>query len=255
MSNAVPVVEIKDCTFGYPRTPVIEAVSLEIFEKDFLAILGPNGGGKTTLLKLILGFERPQSGSVRVFGQDPSLARPRIGYVPQNAHLSRDFPIRVREAVLMGRMHGGSLGPWSSAHDREAAERALQAVDLVDLKRRRINSLSGGQHQRVLVARALAGDPQLLVLDEPTASVDTKAEQGIFDLFKRLNQTITIVLVTHDLGFISDYVNRVACLNRQLVCHEQGQVTPAMIEQMYGKTFSMLQHDHRKHRMSEEPHD
>jgi zinc transport system ATP-binding protein len=239
---SAPAVEIKNLTFGYGEFIALEAIDLEIADREFVAVIGPNGGGKTTLLKLILGLEKPACGEIRVFGQTPAKARRLVGYVPQHTSLPKDFPISVENVVLMGRLTPGNLGPLPSRADRAAAAQALQAVQLQDLGKRRLDTLSGGQRQRVLVARALAGGPKMLLLDEPTASVDSRVEQDIFELLRQLNRDTTIILVTHDLGFVSQYISRVACLNRQLVCHQTGEVTAEVIEQMYGSTMKAVKH-------------
>jgi zinc transport system ATP-binding protein len=242
VTGPVSAIELDDVTFGYGGDPVLEGVTLAVEEREFLALIGPNGGGKTTLLKLILGLETPARGLVRVLGESPAKARARVGYVPQHTSLPRDFPITVEDVVLMGRLTPASLGPVPGPRAREAAMRALQAVRLLDLRRRRIEDLSGGQRQRVLIARALATEPRILLLDEPTANVDTSVEQDVFELLRGLNAETTIVLVTHDLGFVSQYVSRVACLNRELVCHQTGQITHEMIEKMYGTSVKLVDH-------------
>lgn len=237
-----PVVDIRNVSFLYGDTPALEDVTLGIAEKEFVAVIGPNGGGKTTLLKLILGLERPACGEIAVFGHPPARGRRWVGYVPQHASLPKDFPISVEDVVLMGCLTAGSLGPFSTRADRRAAENAMRAVEIYDLRKRRLDTLSGGQRQRVLIARALAGGPRLLLLDEPTASVDSRVEQDVFELLKRLNADATIILVTHDLGFVSRYVTRVACLNRQLVCHQTGEITADVVERMYGSAMRAVQH-------------
>ena len=210
---------------------------------EFLGLVGPNAGGKSTLLKLILGLLAPQAGSVRVLGAAPRDARRRLGYVPQYPTFPRDFPISVEQAVLMGRLGlSPSLG-WYRAADRAAARRALEEVEALDLATRRIGTLSGGQLQRVLLARALAGEPEILILDEPTANIDQRMEGDIFDLLAALRSRLTILVVSHDIAFISGYVDRVACLNRTLVCHT---TEPAgdLIQRLYPGDVRSVVHRH-----------
>ncbi len=243
MSNTKFAVELIDVFFQYQDETVLEGITLQIKEKEFLAVLGPNGGGKTTLLKLVLGLIKPHAGKVRLFGKRPRANQTLVGYVPQHAHIPRHFPIAVEEVVLMGRLRGHSLGVRSSKDDRAAAENAMRSVEILDLRDRRLDTLSGGQHQRVLIARALVSEPKILILDEPTASVDNRVEQGIFDLLRQLNREKTIMLVTHDLGFVSRYVTRVACLNKQLVCHHAGEITGEDIKSLYGDSVKMVRHE------------
>ncbi len=240
--SEIPAVSLQGVSFSYGDKPVLEDITLEIADREFLAVVGPNGGGKTTLLKLILGLEKPDRGEIRVLGQAPDKVRSAVGYVPQYTALPKDFPISVEDVVLLGALTAWSLGPRAPRRDLAAAEQALRAVEMFDLRRRRLEDLSGGQRQRALVARALIGAPRLLLLDEPTASVDSRVEQDIFDLLQRLNQETTIVLVTHDLGFVSPYVSRVACLNRELVCHQTGEITEEIIRKMYGSSVKVIKH-------------
>lgn len=241
---AVPVVEIGGLHFAYAEQPVLEDVQLRVTQGEFLGLVGPNAGGKSTLLKLILGLLEPQAGSVRVLGMAPRLARARIGYVPQFPPFARDFPISVLDVVLLGRLgRGPAIGPWRQA-DRQAAAAALAEVEAADLAGRRIGTLSGGQLQRVLLARALVGEPRLLILDEPTANIDQRLEGEIFDLLARLNTRLTIIVVSHDIGFISGYVSRVACLNRTLVCHATDAVDGPVVEALYGEHVRRIGHAH-----------
>lgn len=238
-----PAIEIEDVSFSYGASPVLEHVTLRVQRGEFLGLVGPNAGGKTTLLKLVLGLLQPTAGSLRVLGGPPRERRRRIGYCPQYPVFSRDFPITVEDAVLLGRL-GITRGPGYSSADRAAAERAMKAVEVSDIRRRRVGTLSGGQLQRVLIARALAGEPEILILDEPTANVDLRGGVDIFALLKRLGGDITIVVVSHDIGFISEYVDRVACLNRTLVCHSTAELTGEVIERLYGSHVSMIRHTH-----------
>ena len=267
------VIRVWDMNFAYGAVPVLEAVNLEIGAGEFLGIVGPNAGGKSTLLKLILGLLEPQSGRIRVLGHPPAAASRLIGYVPQYPSFPRDFPITVEQAVLLARI-GGIQGPlptkgqradqsrgtanrdplpgWFaglrpggySGADRAAARQALAEVEAEDLARRRIGSLSGGQLQRVLLARALAGEPRILILDEPTANIDQRLEGDIFDLLRRLNQRLTILVVSHDIGFISSYVGRVACVNRTLICHRTDAIDGQIIRDLYGESVRMVAHRH-----------
>jgi zinc transport system ATP-binding protein len=238
-----PVIELKDVSFAYDiGPPALEHVSLAVGEGEFLGLVGPNGGGKSTLLKLVLGLLRPGSGEVRVAGEAPQASRRAIGYVPQYARFARDFPISVEETVLLGRLGATRLMGGYRAADREAARLAMTETEVLDLRQRALGTLSGGQLQRVLVARALACDPRILILDEPTANIDMRGETEIFDLFKALNQRMTIVVVSHDIGFISRYVTRVACLNHTLLCHQPVPIGLDVIEKLYGMPVQRIPH-------------
>ena len=258
------VIRLWDLRFAYGAAPVLEGVNLEVGAGEFLGIVGPNAGGKSTLLKLILGLLAPQAGRIRVLGNPPAAASRLIGYVPQYPSFPRDFPITVEQAVLLariggrGRQHAGASGlrnplpGWLAAlrpggygrADRAAARQALEEVEAADLAQRRIGSLSGGQLQRVLLARALAGEPRILILDEPTANIDQRLEGDIFDLLRRLNARLTILVVSHDIGFISSYVGRVACVNRTLICHRTDAIDGQVIRDLYGESVRMVAHRH-----------
>ena len=205
-------------------------------------MVGPNGSGKTTLLRILLGLIHPLRGNVRVFGQPPERARHLVGYVPQHADLDSSFPISVVDVVLIGRLGKAPRFGRYRKTDRQAAEEAMEKVEIHDLRNRRFGALSGGQKQRVLMARALVGKPDLLLLDEPTTSIDGRVEQDIYELLKRLNEKVTIILVSHDLGFISSYVKHVACVNRRLVCNPTDEITGGVIEACYGAPVHMIKH-------------
>jgi len=240
-----PVIEINDVSFTYTDEAVLKNVSLTIAGGEFLGIVGPNAGGKSTLIKLILGLLQPDSGLITVLGKSPRMARPRIGYVPQYPAFSRrDFPINVRDTVLMGRLGQTSWYGGYSKEDHGLAQEAMAAVEILDIAERPIGSLSGGQLQRVLVARALACQPEILILDEPTANIDMRVEEDIFGLLKQYNARMTIIVVSHDIAFISGYVNRVACLNRTLVCHTTDKISGKTIEELYDAPVRMIHHAH-----------
>lgn len=242
--NGESVIKLEDVSFSYAGPLVLEHVDLDIAEREFLGIVGPNGGGKSTLLEIILGELKADAGRVTVLGKAPEESRVEIGYVPQSIEFARDFPISVQDAVLLGRLGKTRIFGGYSARDRELAQRAMQEAEVLDLQSRHLNELSGGQLQRVLIARALVCDPKILILDEPTANIDLRAEENIFDLFKQLNSRMTVIVVSHDIGFISEYVNRVACLNRTLICHATAEITGKSIEELYGTPIRMIHHHH-----------
>ncbi|MBM3422030.1 MAG: ABC transporter ATP-binding protein [Chlorobi bacterium] len=223
---------------------VLRDLSFSVDEGEFLAVVGPNGGGKTTLLRVLLGLQKPSSGSVSVFGAQPGNSPGRTGYVPQRLFFDRDFPLGVMDAVLMGRIALKTPFQRYSKADREAAGEALRTVGLSSLANRRIGALSGGELQRTLIARALAGKPELLLLDEPTASVDPEMKTTIYDLLDRLRKSMTILLVTHDTGTVSRFVSRVLCLNCGMVQREAPSSRPdgQAIEQAYPYKVDLLVH-------------
>ena len=238
------VIKICDLHFSYGNPVILEDIQLDIKANEFVGMVGPNGSGKTTLLKIILGLLDPDKGSVEVLGKQPHQAVKEIGYMPQFTAFSRDFPINVEETVLMGRLGNTSSIGFFSKKDKQLVGESMEAVEILDLKKRSIGSLSGGQLQRVLIARARACNQKIMILEEPTANVDMKAEKDIFDLLKKLNKKITIIVVTHDIGFISQYITKVACINRTLICHRTSELTGETIENLYGTHVHMVHHHH-----------
>ena len=240
-------IRIQDLWFSYNGSPILEGITLDIERGEFLGLIGPNAGGKSTLLKLILGLLEPSRGNIEVLGTTPYKARKRLGYVPQHAAFTRDFPISVEETVMLGRLGlTGHIGTFNR-RDREQARAALAAVEIESLRQRSLHELSGGQLQRVLIARALACDPEVLLLDEPTANIDMRAEEDIFALLKEYNSRMSIIVVSHDIAFISTYVSRVACLNRKLVCHQTAELDGKLIDTLYGTPVHMIHHHDHGH--------
>jgi zinc transport system ATP-binding protein len=214
--NKSPVIDVKNLSFAYQDTFVLKDASFHIDAGEFVGIIGPNGGGKTTLLKLLMGFLKPTEGMIQVFNHSPTQVQQRLAYVPQSMRFDRQFPISALDVVLLGKL---SQLTWYGRYrhkDKVAACEALEKVGLLAFKDHAFGALSGGQAQRVLIARALVSNPELLLLDEPTASVDAHAESEIYTLLQNLKGTMTIVMVTHDLKAATDYVQKVICVQRSV---------------------------------------
>ena len=238
------VIEISDLWFSYESQPMLRGVNVRIDEGEQVCMVGPNGGGKTTLLKLMLGLLRPDRGRVRVFGDPPAVGRRHVGYTPQHAAFDPQFPVSVADVVLMGRLGlTGTWGPYRRA-DRRAADRALAEVDMTAVRNRPFAALSGGQRQRVLIARALAAEPRLLLLDEPTASLDVGVEAEFHELLARLAHRMTLVIVSHDMGFVAQLVTKVLCVRGDVAVHPMAELTGELMRDLYGHDVRLVRHDH-----------
>ncbi len=235
-------VQMESVWFSYDSELTLEDVNLCVEQLDFLSIIGPNGGGKTTLLKLLLGLIKPMRGNIRVLGIKPEHSRRQVGYVPQYTSVDPRFPLSVWEVTLMGRLGRNPLGKKYSVKDREIAADALKQVNLYELRNRQIGKISRGQLQRALIARALTVQPRLLLLDEPSASVDSKVTQHLYELLLKLNEHITIIIVSHDIGAVSRYVKTIACVNRKLVSHNDNQITQEMLAETYQCPVDLIAH-------------
>ncbi len=231
-----PLIEVRGITFGYGREVVLDNVDLDIQPRDFLAVIGPNGGGKTTLVKVILGLLRPWSGEV-VRRVDPG----RLGYVPQFSTFDKSFPLRVSDVVLMGKLGRRGLFQRYSREDREDVDRILDRLKLSGVARSHVAEISGGQLQRVLIARSLAADPEILFLDEPTASIDPESREVLQQILEEMNRTIPIVVVTHDVTSMSSMVKRIACINRRLFYHGE-EIDQHVLEEVYGCPVELVAH-------------
>jgi ABC-type Mn2+/Zn2+ transport system ATPase subunit len=248
-----PIIELDHVNVAFQDVLVLDDVTLDVPAGASLAILGPNGAGKTTLLQVILGLVRPVSGAVRVFGKSPwelGAERRRIGYVPQVLAIDLTFPVSAREAVLMGRYGRIGLGRRPARTDHAAAQLALERVGIADLADRPIARLSGGQRQRVFLARALANEPELLLLDEPTTGVDVASSESLYELLRDLyTGGMTMLLVSHDVGVVASYVEGVVCINRRLVVHGRPEEVLGSEElaQMYGCAAMFFHHGRVPH--------
>lgn len=225
------VVSVENLNFSYGRQQVLRNITFDIKKGEFLAVIGPNGGGKSTLLKILLGILKPDSGTISILGQKPGGTK-RIGYVPQNVTAGRGFPITVEEAALMGRMliRGGR----TKKEDRDFVYNVLESLQIKDIAKKRMDDLSGGQRQRVLMARALASEPELIFLDEPASSVDMDGQVRIYDLLADVNKNMTVVVVSHDLTIIPKYATSVACVAETIHKHDEAEVTHDMLHMAYG---------------------
>ena len=238
----VSAIDLKNISFFYSSHPILTNVNLTVEEQDFLAIMGPNGSGKTTLIKIILGILNPAQGTVKVFGKKPPEAAGLLGYVPQDTGINKDFPISVMDVTLMGRLGLTGRDRRFTSEDRALARKVLEQVGMWGYRDRPIGKLSGGQRQRVLIARALTVEPKVLLMDEPTASVDAQFQTDLYDLLKELNASITIIVVSHDVTVLSSYINSVACLNRSLYYHGSGEITDEMLHSAYQCPVDLIAH-------------
>jgi zinc transport system ATP-binding protein len=236
------IVRLKNISVEYNGVEVLKGHNFTVYHDDFIGIVGPNGGGKTTLLKVILGLVKPVSGEAVVFGNTPARARGRIGYVPQIASIDKDFPISVWDMVLLGRLGKKGVFKFYGKTDFRMVESALRRVEILHLKDRQIGKLSGGERQRAFIARALVSEPKLLLLDEPTGSIDPKIKTGIYDLLAGLKKEMAIILVTHDIGVISSHVDKVACLNCELFYHGAKELTGEILAAIYKCPVDLIAH-------------
>lgn len=212
---------------------MLENINLELYDKDYLIVVGPNGGGKTTLVKLILGILKPSEGDIKILGKSPKDALNFIGYVPQKMNAKIDFPLKVLDIVLLGLKHKRGRFFYTS-EDTALAEGALEKVEMLDMKERKLSELSGGQIQRVYLARGIVSDPSLLILDEPTSNIDPYGTFCFFSMLEEINKTRPIIMVTHNLNLLASKVTKVACVNRYLLFNDKPVLTREMMEVMYG---------------------
>ncbi|MCK4796346.1 MAG: ABC transporter ATP-binding protein [Spirochaetes bacterium] len=248
MNDAKKILEIKSVTAGYEENIILKDVNLVVYEKDFLGIIGPNGGGKTTLLKVILGIIQPIKGSVEFFFEKSKNAKKFIGYLPQFNLNDKEFPIIVMDVVLSGLMTKIGFLQKISASDRENAEMLLKKMGVFHLKKKTLGELSGGQIQRVFLCRALVSSPKLLILDEPNAFVDEEFKNNFHEILKELNKKMAIILVSHDIGAISSYVKNIACVNNTLFYHGAEEITQGFIDK-YKCPVDMITHGDIPHRV------
>lgn len=219
------VLELKSVYAGYKDDIVLNDISLEVFDDDFIGIIGPNGGGKTTLLKVMLGLIKPIKGTVEYFGDSNVTRNNRIGFLPQVNQIDKKFPVSVYDVVLSGLIYNSQIYYKHSKTERQKAKETLERLGICDLRKLHIGELSGGQMQKVLLARAIVSSPRLLILDEPNTFVDNKFEGELYEILVQLNKEMSIIIVSHDIGTISTYIKTIACVNRGLHYHKSNKIT------------------------------
>lgn len=244
--NKDEILSFNKVNFSYDGVfNILEDINLSFNENEFACVVGPNGGGKTTFLKLILGILKPDSGEIKLFGENPQKTREYVGYVPQHAKFDTNFPVRVLDVVLMGSLKKNLWWGGYSKKQVEISHEALRDVKIEHLFDKNFSELSGGQQQRVLIARALASSPKLLLMDEPTSNIDMYATEIFYELFEEINKKHAIMMVSHDIGFVSSKVKSVVCIRKSLQIHPTSVLTGEMLQQMYGGNVSLIRHDHR----------
>ncbi len=242
--NTEPVIEISGLDFSYnPHQPILSKVNISVEQFTSTCIVGPNGGGKSTLVKLILGLLRPDRGRVLLLGGPPEVTRSQVGYVPQYAKFDPLFPVSALDVTLMGRLDGRPKRYCRA--DYQAAHQALAEMDMDSHAQTSFAELSGGQQQRVLIARALTSAVKLLIMDEPTASIDAQVEGSLMEILQCLSRRMAVILVTHDLGFTSKFFQSVICVHGQVHIHPTSEINGKIIQDMYGSDLQMIRHDHR----------
>ncbi|MBI9055251.1 MAG: ATP-binding cassette domain-containing protein [Bacteroidales bacterium] len=235
------ILELESVFAGYNDEVILKDISFEIFDDDFIGIIGPNGGGKTTLLNVILGLIKPYKGSVVFFDDIRSDRNNKVGYLPQQNKIDKKFPIKVKEVVLSGLIYGSAfLGRYSKT-EKQKAEDTLKRLGICDIKDTTIGELSGGQMQKVLLARAIVSSPRLLILDEPNTFVDNQFEGELYEILKELNKEMAIVIVSHDVGTISSYIKTIACVNRNLHYHKSNKITEEQLT-IYNCPIKLITH-------------
>jgi zinc transport system ATP-binding protein len=236
------IIKLEHISYDYGDHRVLEDINLTVQDDDFLGIIGPNGGGKSTLLKIILGLLTPTEGSIYLFNKSPREGRKNVGYVPQYTLVDRNFPINVEQVVLSGRIRHTDFLRRYSENDRKIAEKSMDIMGIKELRDNQIGKLSGGQLQRTLIARALATEPKLLLLDEPTSNIDVQAETDFYDFLHELSEKMAIILVTHDTGAISSHVKTIGCINKTLHYHGEKNIPPKVFEKLYGCPIELIGH-------------
>ncbi|MDD6211460.1 MAG: ABC transporter ATP-binding protein [Bacteroidales bacterium] len=243
------ILKLDDVTTGYDGKAVLKNINLSVYKKDFLGIIGPNGGGKTTLIKTILELVPPISGKIITYRNGKKVNDLRIGYLPQVARIDTKFPVTAQEMILSGLAHQRNWLRRYKPHHRELLEETIERVGIKKYAHKPVGNLSGGELQRVLLGRAIIARPELLILDEPSTYIDKPFEEHFFHLLDEINKESAIILISHDIGTIISQVKNIACINNTLYYHKGNQVTTQWLEKGYGCPFELVGHGHYPHRV------
>ncbi len=252
------VIEAHNVTVKYGNSIILDDISFNIAVGTFTGLIGPNGAGKTTLIKTILGLIKPTKGSITVHGQTAGKSHNMTAYVPQTSTTEHKMPVTVEEVVMMGRIAKIGIGKRASAEDRTAVRETMEIVGISSLAKKYFNDNSGGERQKVLIARAIAGDPRLLLLDEPTTGVDTVGEESFYEMLDKFRNELkmTILMVSHDIGVVHGKVDNIICLNRKLFCHDTPEhaLKDGVLENAYGADMELFMHNHEIPHRTVKPH-
>lgn len=242
------VFSIESLFAGYDNKPVLKDINFTVTENDFIGIVGPNGGGKTTLLKIILGLIKPIKGKLTFFENNREVHTITKGYLPQVNHIDKKFPISVKDVILSGLVSERKLFRNNKKNDKQKVEQYAEMLKITALLDKNIGKLSGGQLQKVFLARAIVSTPRLLILDEPDTYVDNTFEKELYEVLKKLNESMTILIVSHDIGMVSSYIKSIACVNHTLDYHPENMITPSIMNN-YNCPIDLITHGHVPHRV------
>lgn len=247
--TSTPIIQLTDVEIRYETKTVLEDVSLTVYEKDFLGIIGPNGGGKTTLIKAILGLKEIHKGKISFFRDQKPVSRIGIGYLPQYNQIDKSFPISVADVILSGLESRNSLWHRVSSEQKDRVQDMIRQMGLEGMEKRPIGSLSGGQAQRALLGRAIISEPEVVILDEPNTYIDKRFEAQLYELLEEINHTSAIILISHDVGSVVQNVKNIACVNRTLDYHAQEEITDEWLQAKTSCPIDLLGHGDMPHRV------
>jgi len=250
-----PILKLTDINAGYEETKALTNVNLTVYDKDFLGVIGPNGGGKTTLIKIILGLKKPISGNIEYFKNGKKTDRIEMGYLPQYNKIDKKFPISVENVILSGLSRQKKLLQRFTDEQHEKVKNTIEQMGLNDMGKRPIGELSGGELQRVLLGRAIVSEPDVVILDEPSTYIDKQFEVKLYELLGKINKRRAIILVSHDIGTVLQNVKTIACVNGKLHYHPDTELPSNWLEKHFGCPIDLIGHGDLPHRILKTHHD